>query len=332
MIPVASAAPAEAPAPAATAPQTPTTSISHLHEDGLPWGQKLIILAAIVLPFLGVIAAGVLLWGRGFGWMELGLFLGMYLVTVFGVTVGFHRLFTHRSFKTIAPVRWLLAIAGSIAVEGPVIKWCAVHRRHHQCSDHEGDPHSPHHHDGSTWGMIKGMYHAHMGWLLEPDPADLQRSAKDLIEDRGLRFIDRTFAWWVLLGLLLPTGLGWALTGSAWGALSGFIWGGLVRIFVAHHVTWSVNSVCHVWGSHDYESNDHSTNNLVVALFSAGEGWHNNHHAFPTSARHGLKWWQIDLSWYLIKALSWVGLAWDIRTPPRKALEAKAAKKDAPGE
>ncbi len=302
----------------------PKTSISSLNEEHVPLGQKVAVLLAIILPFAGLVGAAILTWGSIFGWMELGLFLGFYLVTVFGITVGFHRLLTHRSFKTFAPIKWVLAAAGSLAVEGPVIKWCAVHRRHHQCSDHEGDPHSPHLHDGSTWGMIKGMYHAHIGWLFQPDVKDVQRSAKDLIEDPGLRFIDRTFPLWVALGLVLPALLGWAISGSWWGLLSGFIWGGLVRIFFAHHITWAVNSVCHVWGTRDFVSNDHSTNNLVVALFSAGEGWHNNHHAFPTSARHGLRWWQIDFSWYLIKAMSWVGLTWDIRTPAKNAMLTKA--------
>ncbi len=307
-------------------PNFPKTSISNLNEVHVPLGQKLITLAAIVIPFAGVVTGGILLWGRGFGWMELWLFLGFYLTTVFGITVGFHRLLTHRAFKTIAPIKWLLAAAGSLAVEGPVIKWCAVHRRHHQCSDHEGDPHSPHLHDGSTWGMIKGMYHAHVGWMFVKDPADIERSAKDLINDRGLRFIDRTFALWAVIGLVAPALLGWAISGSLWGMLTGFIWGGLVRIFFAHHVTWAVNSVCHVWGTRDFVSNDHSTNNLVVAIFSAGEGWHNNHHAFPTSARHGLRWWQIDLSWYVIKVLAWMRLAWDVRTPAKSALKAKSAR------
>lgn len=303
----------------------PVTSISHMHEEELPLGQKIAVLGAVVIPLVGLVAAIVLLWGRGVGWLEVSALVGMYALTLFGVTVGFHRLFTHKSFETVLPVRVFLAIAGSMSVEGPVIKWCAVHRRHHQCSDHEGDPHSPHLHGDSWAGFFKGLFHAHMGWLFQPDVVDVQRSAKDLVNDRALRFVDRTFVLWVILGLILPALVGWAVTQSWWGLLLGFIWGGLVRVFIAHHVTWSINSVCHVWGRRDYRSNDQSTNNFAIALISGGEGWHNNHHAFPTSARHGLQWWQIDLSWYLIKLLSWFGLAWDIRTPSEKALAAKKA-------
>ncbi len=287
--------------------------------------QKLAVLGAVVIPLIGLVAAIILLWGRGVGWVELSLFGAMYAITLFGVTVGFHRLFTHRSFETIAPVRIFLAIAGSMSVEGPVIKWCAVHRRHHQCSDHEGDPHSPHLHGEGWRGFFQGLWHAHMGWLFEPDAPDLQRSAKDLVEDRALRAIDRTFVLWVVLGLVLPALAGWAITQSWWGLLLGFIWGGLVRVFIAHHVTWSINSVCHMWGRRDFKSNDQSTNNFAIALISGGEGWHNNHHAFPTSARHGLRWWQIDTSWYFIRLLQLFGMAWNIRTPSPKALEAKRA-------
>lgn len=306
-------------------PDEPITSISDLHDDELPLGQKLAVLGAVIIPLLGLVAAIVLLWGRGVGWVEISLLVGMYALTLFGVTVGFHRLFTHKSFETIKPIRIFLAVAGSMSVEGPVIKWCAVHRRHHQCSDHEGDPHSPHLHGDSWSGFFKGLFHAHMGWLFQPDPVDVQRSARDLINDRGLRIVDRLFVMWVIIGLVLPALIGWAVTQSWWGLLLGFIWGGLVRVFIAHHVTWSINSVCHVWGRRDYKSNDHSTNNFAIALISGGEGWHNNHHAFPTSARHGLHWWQIDLSWYFIKLLKWVGLAWNIRTPSQKAMQAKKA-------
>jgi stearoyl-CoA desaturase (delta-9 desaturase) len=281
------------------------------------------VLIAVVVPFIGLIAGVTMLWGRGFGWLELTLLLSMYALTVLGVTVGFHRLFTHRSFETIAPIHILLAIAGSMSLQGPVIKWCAVHRRHHQCADDEGDPHSPHHHGGGVTGMLKGMWHAHVGWIFENDPEDIARSVKDLTADRALLFVDRTFLVWVFLGVLIPTAIGFAVTGTWWGALSGFVWGGLIRIFVMHHVTWSINSVCHVWGARPYESGDHSRNNPIFGILGFGEGWHNNHHAFPTSARHGLAWWQFDITWIFIRTLSVLGLAWNLRVPNQAALQAK---------
>ncbi|MBM4112026.1 MAG: acyl-CoA desaturase [Phycisphaerae bacterium] len=282
--------------------------------------RRLVSLIAVVVPPAALVLALGLLWGRAVDWVSLGLLIGMTLITTMGVTVGFHRLCTHRSFRTPAFVRYLFAAAGSMAVQGPVITWCAEHRRHHLHADTEGDPHSPHMGEHGSWGdgfwaMVRGAYHAHVGWLFGPRSRGLGRYSKDLKRDPVLVAADRQFLWWVLAGLFIPAALGGLITLSWWGALLGFLWGGLVRVLVVHHVTWSVNSICHLWGSRPYDSGDESRNNAIVGLITFGEGWHNNHHAFPSSARFGLRWWQLDASYWLICALGWVGLAKDIRTP-----------------
>jgi len=275
-------------------------------------------LLGVMIPFIGVIAAGYYFWGTGFDWLHLGLFVGMYMLTVLGITVGFHRLFTHRSFETYAWVQSIFGALGSMALQGPLIKWVAQHRLHHRESDGAHDPHSPHRYGGGILGMLAGLWHAHMGWFFEKDVANLASFAPDLLKSKVARYVSRLFPVWVAVGLLLPTGLGWAISGTLWGAMMGFIWGGLVRIFFVHHVTWSVNSICHLWGSQPYSSGDHSKNNFLMGLLALGEGWHNNHHAFPTSARHGLRWWQIDFSYWVIWTMAWIGLAWNIKLPTRQ--------------
>jgi stearoyl-CoA desaturase (delta-9 desaturase) len=282
----------------------------------LPLGTWLLNLIAVVVPFVGLVAAIVFVWGWGFSWVHLGLLLGMYLVTALGITVGYHRLFTHRSFETNRVVEFILAILGSMAVEGPMVKWVAMHRRHHQHSDQPDDPHSPHQQGPGLLGLIRGLWHAHLGWIFKPDPPALARYARDLLRDRPLRVASALFPLWVVVGLLLPAVLGGLLTWSWTGALLGLVWGGLARIFLVHHVTWSVNSVCHLWGSQPYREHDHSRNNIFFGLLALGEGWHNNHHAFPTSARHGLRWWQVDVSYWFIRALALVRLAWNVKKPP----------------
>jgi len=294
------------------------------HAHAMPLAQRLTVFLTVVVPLLGLAGAIVLLWGWGIGWIDLGLLLGMYCIAGFGTTIGFHRLLTHRSFETSRPMRLLLAIFGSMGAQGPVIRWCAVHRRHHQAADQEGDPHSPHLHGEGVVNLLRGMFHAHVGWVFKPDPVNLARSVPDLLDDRGLNFVDRTYQLWVILGLLLPGVVGGAITQSWGGFFSGVVWGGLVRMCTMHHVTWSVNSVCHVWGDRPFRSADESTNNLPVALLSLGEGWHNNHHAFPTSARHGLRWWQFDSSYVLIRVMSWLGLARKVRLPSPAAMKLKA--------
>ena len=261
-------------------------------------------LAAVILPFLGLAAAAFLLWGWGFSWVHLGLLLGMYVPTALGITVGYHRLFTHRSFETNRVVQFVLAVLGSMAVEGPLLDWVAMHRRHHEHSDTPDDPHSPHHGGRGLLGLLRGFWHAHLGWIFRPAPPQLARYVKDLRRSALLRDLSALFPLWVAIGLLIPAVLGGVLTCSWAGALLGLVWGGLVRIFFVHHVTWSVNSVCHLWGARPYESGDDSRNNFLFGLLALGEGWHNNHHAFPTSARHGLRWWQVDVSYWVIRGLA----------------------------
>ena len=280
-------------------------------------------LVTVVVPFLGLIAAMALLWGRGFSWIQLGLMLGMYVITVLGVTVGYHRLFTHKAFETSAPIKWLFAFFGSLAIEGPLFKWVATHRRHHQTSDTDKDPHSPHLHGDGFVGFVKGLWHAHCGWLFEPHTPGLQKYVADLAASPMLRAISNLFPLWILVSLLIPTILGGLFTMSWMGALLGFLWGGLARVFLVHHVTWSINSVCHLWGGRPFRSQDKSRNNVVFGVLAFGEGWHNNHHAFPTSARHGLAWWQFDASYMVIRAMELLGLVWKVRVPAPAALAAK---------
>ena len=279
-------------------------------------------LAAVVLPFVGLAAAVFFLWGWGLSWVHLGLLLGMYLPTALGVTVGYHRLFTHRSFETNRVVQFVLGVLGSMAVEGPLLDWVALHRKHHQHSDAAGDPHSPHTEGKGFLGLLGGLWHAHVGWVFRPTPPDLPRYIKDLRQSALLRELSALFPLWVAVGLLIPAVLGGVLAGGWTGALLGLLWGGLVRIFFVHHVTWSVNSVCHLWGGRPYDSGDESRNNFLFGVLALGEGWHNNHHAFPTSARHGLRWWQIDVSYWVIRGLALLGLAWKVKGPTRQALAA----------
>ena len=299
---------------------------AHDHEHGEKPSLlvQAVNLAAVVFPFVGFIAAAVLLWGIGFSWLHLILMVVMYLLTAVGITIGYHRLFTHKSFETNRVVKAIFAILGSMAVEGPLLKWVAMHRRHHQHSDKHDDPHSPHLHGHGLWGVVTGMWHAHVGWIFDRDPENLDRYVVDLKKDRALRWINTMFPLWVLLSLLLPTVLGGLLSMSWSGALLGLVWGGLARIFLVHHVTWSINSVCHLWGSRDFESHDESRNNFIFGVLALGEGWHNNHHAFPTSARHGLRWWQIDISYWVIRGMEAVGLATKVRKPTAEAMIAKA--------
>jgi stearoyl-CoA desaturase (delta-9 desaturase) len=272
--------------------------------------QRYANLVAVVLPFLAFIAALVLLWNRAVGWTDLAILAVMYLVTAFGVTIGFHRMLTHRSFATHKPIEYAFAVAGSMAVQGPVIDWVADHRKHHAHTDAEGDPHSPHVGHGSG---LRGLWHAHVGWLFDANgQADRRKYAPDLMDDRGMRWLNRHFLGLVGLSLLLPAALGLALTGTIAGALTGMLWGGLVRIFFVHHVTWSINSICHFHGSRRFATEDRSTNVWWLSAASLGEAWHHNHHAFPRSAFSGLRWWELDLSGLVIRAMRRLGLAWNV--------------------
>ena len=283
-----------------------------------------------VLPFVALGLAGWQLWDRALGWHDVVVFLVMYIPLTLGITVGFHRLLTHRAFKTRPWVRGVLAALGSAAIEGPVISWVADHRKHHAFTDRVGDPHSPHvDHGTGVRGILAGLAHAHVGWLfVHTQRARRERFAPDLIADPVVAFVNRTFFLWVAVGLLVPFWLGFALSGGSWmGALTGLLWGGAIRMLVLHHVTYSINSICHVFGRRRFETDDHSRNVAWLSVLSMGEGWHNNHHAFPTSAEHGLRRREVDPSALVIRGLEKAGLAWDVvRVSPerqaRKAIQA----------
>jgi stearoyl-CoA desaturase (delta-9 desaturase) len=253
---------------------------------------------------------------------DVAVFAILYLLTGFGVTVGFHRLFTHRSFKTGRAVRATLAVLGSVAIEGPVISWVADHRKHHAFSDHEGDPHSPHVGHGGGWrGELRGFAHAHVGWLfVHGQRGSRARYAPDLLDDPVMRFVDRTFVLWAVGGFVAAFALGVAIGGSLAAGLTALLWGGAIRLFVLHHMTYSINSICHVFGRRRFATTDESRNVFWLALPTFGEAWHNSHHAFPTSARHGLRRWELDPSAAVIRGLEACGLAWDVVriTPERQ--------------
>lgn len=268
--------------------------------------SRAITLAAVVGPFLATILAIITLWERDVVPVDIVLMVGLYLLTGFGVTVGFHRFATHRSFQSGPVVKFVLLALGSMAVEGSVLSWVATHWKHHRLADKPGDPHSP----------LEGLFHAHIGWMFFDLGGRPERDAKHLIHDRMAIFMSRTFVVWVVLGFVIPYLVdGWR----------GVLWGGLVRLFITHHLTWSVNSICHQFGRRAFATPDQSHNQWIVGLFGLGEGWHNNHHAFPESAFHGLRWYEIDLSGYLIRALEQFRLVTDVRRVSAERMERKRA-------
>jgi stearoyl-CoA desaturase (delta-9 desaturase) len=298
-----------------------------VHTTSHETADRIITGCVTVIPILLLGLAAWQAWSEALRWSDL-MILGLaYVLTGIGVTVGFHRLLTHRSFATSPFLRGLFAALGSAAVEGPVISWVADHRKHHACSDREGDPHSPHvGHGGGLSGSLRGLYHAHVGWLfIHTQRASKERFAPDLLADPVIRFIDRTFIVWALLGLAIPFGLGVAIGGSVAAGLTGLLWGGAVRVFVVHHVTYSVNSLCHMFGRRPFETRDESRNLAWLAPLTFGEAWHNNHHAFPTSATHGLGRWQVDPSALVIAAMEKLGLVWDVVRPSPERRAAKAS-------
>jgi stearoyl-CoA desaturase (Delta-9 desaturase) len=275
--------------------------------------QKITNLLALSIPFAAFLYAIVSLWGTWISTTDLVILGVGYVLTCLGISIGYHRYFTHRSFKTSRPLVLVMGILGSMALEGRVITWVADHRQHHSFSDREGDPHSPHLHADGLAGTLKGLFHAHMGWFfLDDHNADKDKYAKDLLSDRVIRFVDRTFAYSVIASFALPFLAGWLITGRLGGGLTALLWGGAVRIFLLHHVTFSVNSICHFIGRRDFKTKDESRNVWWLALFSLGESWHNGHHAFPSSAAHGLKRWQFDATASLITVLERFGLVWDV--------------------
>ena len=279
-----------------------------------------------LIPFVAIGLAGWQVWGKALHWSDVFLFCGMYFLTGMGITVGFHRHLTHRSFKAKTWLHGLLAILGSAAIEGPVISWVADHRKHHAFSDQPGDPHSPHvDHGVGLRGALRGLAHAHVGWLfIHTQRGNRRRYAPDLIKDPVVAFVDRTFLLWAIGGILVAFPLGWLIGGTVTAGLTGLLWGGAIRLLVLHHATFSINSLCHFFGRKRFQTDDESRNLAWLSLITFGEAWHNNHHAFPTSASHGMGRWQFDVSGLVIRGLEKTGLAWDVVrvTPQRQAAKA----------
>ena len=308
---------------AAGAPAIP--GVEMLDERMEKWNRRA-VLALTVLPLTGFLTAIVTMWGWGISSVDFSIFLTFYLVSGLGVTVGYHRLFTHKSFDTGKPVKVALAVAGSMAVEGSVVSWVADHRRHHAFADKVGDPHSPHlDHEDTFKGIVVGLWHAHLGWLFSPEKSQSERWAPDLLKDPDLVKIDKRFPYIAIASFVLPALLGLVITQSIWGMITAFLWGALARIFLLHHVTWSINSICHYYGKRPFETTDKSTNNWPLALLSFGESWHNNHHAFPTSAVHGLLRGQLDMSATVIRTMARLGLVRNVKGVSDKQFEAKRA-------
>ncbi len=303
-----------------TSPRKKTISNPYIHRL-----QRRHFLLFDVAPIVGTVAALAFLFVRPLGAVELGLLFGMWLLTGLGITVGYHRLFTHRTFRTTPAVAAVLAVFGSMAGQGPVVSWVALHRRHHEYSDREGDPHSPNLSGDGLRGALRGLAHSHFLWMRRHEYPNIVHYAPDLIKDRSLVRVARLYYWWVGLGLLLPAVLGGLLTLSWTGAVSGLLWGGFVRIFLLEHIVWAINSFLHMMGTRPYQSRENSRNGGVFALITLGESWHNNHHAFPESPSFGLHWYRLDPGYWLIWTLETFGLAWDLKIPSADRLAAKRA-------
>jgi stearoyl-CoA desaturase (Delta-9 desaturase) len=288
--------------------------------------EQVVLLTLIVVPFLAILAAVPVAWGWGLGWHDIVIALVMYAISGHGITVGFHRYFTHGAFKAKKALRVALAIAGSLAIEGPVIRWVADHRRHHAYSDREGDPHSPWRYGENFRALMKGLWHAHIGWMFDVEQTNHQRFAPDLLADRAIVRVSKAFPWLSATSLLLPAVVGFAWSGGRWqGAATAFFWASLVRVAVLHHVTWSINSICHTIGEKPFSTRDRSGNVWWLAVPSMGESWHNLHHADPTAARHGVLRGQLDSSARVIWTLEKLHLAYDVRWPSPERIAGKLA-------
>jgi stearoyl-CoA desaturase (Delta-9 desaturase) len=286
-------------------------------------GEQVALALFIAVPFLALVAAIPVAWGWGLGWHDIVIAVVMYAISGHGVTVGYHRHFTHGSFKANRGLKVALAVAGSLAIEGPVVRWVADHRRHHAFSDREGDPHSPWRYGETVPALIKGLWWAHTGWLFDVEQTPRAKYAPDLMADKDIRKVDSAFPWLVLTSMLLPPLAGGLWSMSWQGALTAFFWGSLVRVSLLHHVTWSINSICHTIGQRPFKSRDKSGNVWWLAFLSMGESWHNLHHADPTCARHGVEKGQIDSSARIIWLFEKLGWAKDIRWPKAKRLGAR---------
>ena len=281
----------------------------------------------LCLPFVGVVIAIGIAWQQGgIDWLSFGLMVGGVVLTGLGITVGYHRLLTHRSFETYRSLHLVWMILGALAMQKSPLEWCATHRKHHAVSDEPEDPHSPHFHGDGWWNGFRGFVYSHMGWLITGHIiyTDQSKYVPDLIADPVAVWIHKTWEFfWIPLSLAIPTAIAGVVSGTWQGAAMGFLWGGVVRVFLVHHITWSTNSLCHLFGRRHFETNDHSRNNVLCGIMCAGEGWHNNHHAFPTSARHGLLWWQFDSSWIIIRLMERLGLVWNVQLPSEQAMARK---------
>ena len=293
------------------------TSVPRIAISGASFraAQVLHAVGIVVVPLIGTIVALLFARTSGVGATEMALLIAFYTLSILGITVGFHRHFSHRAFATSKGVRFCLGVLGSLAAQGPLTYWVSNHRRHHRFSDREGDPHSPHVAGTPFRRGLGGFLHAHMGWTLDDQVTNTAAFSPDLLRDPIAVALNRTYYVWVLLGVLLPAGIGGVLTASWRGAISGFLWGGLVRLFVSYHATNSINSLGHLLGSRPFQTRDHSRNNALLVLPTLGEGLHNNHHAFPGSALFGLVWWHFDLGAWVILGLERIGLVWDVRRP-----------------
>lgn len=315
---------------------SPTQTLTDVAPNGKPMlagtkarGEQTALYIFVVVPFLALLAAVPLAWGWGISWTDVVLAVVFYAVSGTGITVGFHRFFTHGSFKANRALKIYLAMAGSLAIEGPVIRWVADHRRHHAFSDRDGDPHSPWRYGESLSGLTKGFWHAHIGWLFDVEQTNQDKYAPDLLADRDLVRIDRLFPLWVAVSLLTPAVLGGLLTWSLTGAVTAFFWASVVRVGLLHHVTWAINSVCHMVGERPYASRDRSANFWPLAILSFGESWHNSHHADQTCARHGVDRGQLDISARMIWAFERLGWASQVRWPKRDRFVKLAARRAA---
>ncbi|MEU8346064.1 acyl-CoA desaturase [Spirillospora sp. NPDC048832] len=306
--------------------RTPQPDIS----GTVPLPERVAVVVFVVAPILGLLGAVPFLWGWGLGWTDVAIFAFLYPLNALGITVGYHRHFTHGGFKAKRWLRIALAILGGQAMQGSVVRWVADHRRHHKYSDQEGDPHSPWAYGPGVWGLTKGLYHAHMGWLFSKDRTSRSKYAPDLLKDRDIRFLslDPVYAVIVLSTFLVPMGLGALLTQSWHGALTALFWAGLMRVFVGEHVTFSINSICHVFGKEDFRTRDKARNVWWLAIPSFGESWHNLHHADPTCARHGVLKGQIDISARVIWLFEKLGWVWDVRWPDHDRLAARRVTAD----
>jgi stearoyl-CoA desaturase (delta-9 desaturase) len=305
--------------PAASAPPEGIT----VEQGRLRTPQRIHALAIAIIPAVGTAAALWLAFTQGVSTLDLVLCATFYAITMLGISVGYHRLFSHRSFKAVRPVRVALAIAGSMSAQGSVVYWISNHRRHHQYTDQVGDIHSPYINDEGRMGIVEGFWHSHMGWTFDHKMTNALMYAKDLYRDPAISQVNRLYSVWVFGGLLVPAAIGGLVTMSLWGAFTAFLWGGLVRMFLCYHFTNGIDSVTHIFGKRPLASSDHSTNNAIWAIPTMGEGWHNNHHTFPSSAIFGLEWWQLDLGAWLLRGLEKLGLVWDIQRPSLAMIDAK---------